>query len=79
LVPFAIDYIVGLTLGGQTLGMRLVSVRVARIDRPTSVGIVRAVVRTVLLMLFIPAVIVDKNNRGLHDRLTDTAVVPIRA
>jgi uncharacterized RDD family membrane protein YckC len=78
LVPFAIDYIVGLTLGGQTLGMRLVSVRVTRIDRPASVGFVRAVIRTVLLMLFIPAVIVDKHNRGLHDRLTDTAVVPVR-
>jgi uncharacterized RDD family membrane protein YckC len=33
------------------------------------------VVRTVLLFLLIPAVVVDKDGRGLHDRFTGTAVV----
>jgi hypothetical protein len=32
-------------------------------------------VRTVLLMLLVPAVIWDRDGRGLHDRLTESAVV----
>ncbi|MEP6852572.1 MAG: RDD family protein [bacterium] len=75
LVPFALDYLVGLTLGGQTLGMRLVSIRVVRVDRPVPIGLTRVVIRTALLMLFIPALIFDRDNRGLHDRVTDTATV----
>ena len=35
----------------------------------------RAVVRTLLLFLLVPAVVFDRDGRGLHDRLTDTAVV----
>ena len=35
----------------------------------------RAVARTVLLVMLLPAVIWDRDGRGLHDRLTDTAVV----
>jgi hypothetical protein len=35
----------------------------------------RAVVRTGLLVLLVPALIVDADGRGLHDRLTGTAVV----
>jgi hypothetical protein len=33
------------------------------------------VYRTLLLFLLVPALIYDRNGRGLHDRLTDTAVV----
>jgi uncharacterized RDD family membrane protein YckC len=32
-------------------------------------------VRTVLLFLLVPAVVFDRDGRGLHDRLSDTAVV----
>ena len=35
----------------------------------------RALVRTALLCLLVPAVVFDRDGRGLHDRLTDTAVV----
>jgi uncharacterized RDD family membrane protein YckC len=75
LIPFVLDYLIGLMLGGQTLGMRLFGLRVIRVDRRTAIGLWRAVVRTVLLVLFIPALIYDRSNRGLHDRVTDTAVV----
>jgi uncharacterized RDD family membrane protein YckC len=75
LVPFALDYVLGLTLAGRTVGMYLLGLRVVRVDRPAPVGPWRAVVRTVLLSALVPAVIFDHDNRGLHDRLTDTAVV----
>jgi len=63
-------------LAGQTLGMRLFHIRIIRVDDQTQpVNPWRAVVRTVLLFLFIPALIWDKDGRGLHDRYSDTAVV----
>lgn len=75
LVPFALDYVLGLVLGGRTLGMYLLGLRVIRVDRPAPVDLWRALVRTVLLGALVPAVIFDRDGRGLHDRLTDTAVV----
>jgi uncharacterized RDD family membrane protein YckC len=75
LIPFAVDYVLGLLVAGQTLGMYVFGLRVIRVDRDAAVNPWRAVLRTVLLMLFIPAVVFDKDGRGLHDRYTDTAVV----
>ena len=75
LVPFALDYVVGLVVGGRTLGMYLFGLRVVRVDRPAALGPLRSAARTLLLLLLIPAVIWDRDGRGLHDRLTDTAVV----
>jgi uncharacterized RDD family membrane protein YckC len=75
LVPFAVDYLVGLLVAGRTLGMNLVGIRVIRVDQDKPVNPWRALLRTFLLVLLIPAVIWDRDGRGLHDRLTDTAVV----
>ncbi len=75
LVPLAIDYLVGTLVAGRTLGMYLFGLRLVRVDRTTAVGPVRIVVRTLLLFLFVPAVVFDRDGRGLHDRLSDTAVV----
>lgn len=77
-VPLAVDYVLGLTLLGQTLGMRLLSLHLIRTDRRAPIGIYRAVLRTVLLLLLIPAVVLDRFHRGLHDRVTDTVVVNSR-
>lgn len=75
LIPLAVDYVLGLVLAGQSLGMRLLALRVVRVDRDAPVGVTRAVVRTGLLMLGVPALVYDRAHRGLHDRVTDTAVV----
>ena len=56
--------------------MYLFGLRVIRVDRDRQpVDPWRAVLRTFLLLLLVPAVIWDQDGRGLHDRLTDTAVV----
>src|SRR3954452_24684481 len=60
---------------GQTPGMRLLGLRLAHPRPGQRLAPWRAVVRTVLLMLLLPALVVDADGRGLHDRLTDTAVV----
>jgi uncharacterized RDD family membrane protein YckC len=75
LVPLAADYLIGLLVAGRTVGMYLFSLRVIRVDRTAAVDPWRAALRTLLLFLLIPAVIWDRDGRGLHDRLTDTAVV----
>ena len=75
LVPFAVDYVVGMLVAGRTVGMYLFGLRIIRVDRDEAVNPWRAVVRTVLLMLLVPAVVFDRDSRGLHDRYSDTAVV----
>jgi uncharacterized RDD family membrane protein YckC len=75
LAVFAVEYVFFSALIGQTPGMWICRIRLARIDRPRPVGLLRAVVRTILLILLIPALVMDRNGRGVHDRLTQTAVV----
>jgi uncharacterized RDD family membrane protein YckC len=75
LVPFALDYLVGLLVAGRTLGMYLLGLRVIRVSQPVAVDPLRALGRTLLLVLLVPALVFDRDNRGMHDRLTDTAVV----
>jgi uncharacterized RDD family membrane protein YckC len=74
-IPFAVDYIGGMLLTGRTLGMYLTGVRVVRVPNNVAVDPWRAFIRTVLLVLIIPAVITDRDRRGLHDRVAGTAVV----
>jgi uncharacterized RDD family membrane protein YckC len=75
LAVFAVITVVSLTLFGQTAGMRLVGLRLAHPRQGERLAWWRAVVRTALLCALVPALVVDADGRGLHDRLTDTAVV----
>jgi uncharacterized RDD family membrane protein YckC len=75
LVAFAAITLGSLIAFGQTPGMRLLGLRLAHPRAGQRLAPWRAVVRTALLCLFLPALVVDADGRGLHDRLTDTAVV----
>ena len=75
LLSFGLITVVFLLLTGQTPGMRVLGLRLAHPRPQGRVAVWRAVVRTGLLMLLLPALVVDSDGRGLHDRLTDTAVV----
>ena len=75
LLSFAVVYVVSLVALGQTPGMRVFGLRLAHPRPAARLAPWRAVVRTGLLMLLVPALVVDADGRGLHDRLTDTAVV----
>lgn len=59
---------------GTSLGHRLLGLRVARLDAHP-VGVARAMLRSLLLCLVIPAVIYDKDRRGLHDLAAGTVVL----
>ena len=55
--------------------MRLLGLRVASLTDGRPPGPLPTIGRTLLLMLLVPALVVDRDNRGLHDRLTGTVVV----
>ncbi|MGW2561876.1 RDD family protein [Streptomyces sp. NPDC001514] len=67
-----------LTVGtiGSTPGKRLLGIRVIA-ENGGRLGAVRVVVRSVLLCLAIPALIWDRDGRGLHDRLSRAVQVRI--
>lgn len=60
--------------GGYTIGHRLLSIRVVRLDSGWA-GPLRALIRTLMLGLLVPALIYDRDQRGLHDRLGGTILV----
>jgi uncharacterized RDD family membrane protein YckC len=67
-----------LTVGtvGFTPGKRLFGLRVVTLDTGT-VNPLRVLLRSVLLCLAVPALIWDRDGRGLHDRLARTVEVRI--
>ena len=74
LVIFAVEQavfllIVGGSPGHLLLGMRVVPAKGGRL------GVWQPFVRTILLCVVIPAVIWDRDQRGLHDRVCDTILV----
>jgi uncharacterized RDD family membrane protein YckC len=73
-VPLAVLYVVAVPLTAQTLGMRLLGLRLVQLGsgRP---DVSRAALRFVLLALLIPALISDRDGRGLHDKAARTVVV----
>jgi uncharacterized RDD family membrane protein YckC len=78
LLVFGCEYVFFSATFGQTPGMVLLRLGVTRVAPAGRIGLGRAVLRTLLLMLLVPAVVFDRDGRGLHDRLTGTAVVRLR-
>lgn len=75
LVVFLVEVSLLIGLLGFTIGKRLTRLRVIDVDgRPP--GLRRALIRTVLLCLVVPAVIMTEDKRGLHDLAAGTKVVP---
>ncbi|HEU5354577.1 MAG TPA: RDD family protein [Actinocrinis sp.] len=72
---FGAEHLVLLSIWGATLGKRLFGLRVGKLGGPLTP--LHVITRTVLLLLVVPAVIWDRDGRGLHDRLAGT--VEIRA
>jgi hypothetical protein len=76
---FAAENVLLLCTLGSTFGMRLFGLRVVALgDRRALLVPWRALVRTVLLCVLVPAVIWDRDGRGLHDKWAGTAVVRAR-
>lgn len=74
--PLAVFFVENVLLVGtlgSTVGHRILGLQVSRVSGAAA-GPVPALVRSFLLCLFIPAVIWDKDGRGMHDRLAGTVI-----
>jgi uncharacterized RDD family membrane protein YckC len=60
---------------GQTPGMRLLGIGVVRVANGRPLGLPRAALRALLLQLLLPAVVMDADGRGWHDRAVGSVVV----
>lgn len=77
LALFAVYTVAAVAVFGRTIGHAVVGVRVATVDGDR-VGFGAAVVRTVLLCLAIPPLMLNADGRGWHDRPARTVVVRTR-
>lgn len=80
---FALENLLLVGTGGFTLGHGFIGLRVHRLEalqagQPSMPGGPAALIRTVLLCLVIPAFIVDRHGRGLHDRAAGTVILRSR-
>ncbi|MGL4306534.1 MAG: RDD family protein, partial [Mycobacteriaceae bacterium] len=70
--------VLSVTAFGFTPGQYLLGIRVVRVDSPERVGFWRAFVRNLLIVFVLPPLIGDSDGRGMHDRVTTTALVIAR-
>lgn len=74
LLIFVVQDIVLTGFTGFTVGKRLLGIRVVRSDGKM-IGPLWSVVRTLMLLLILPPLVINADIRGLHDRAANTVVV----
>ena len=74
LLVFAIENVVLLSTLGSTFGQRLLGLRLVSLGGGRAT-VVQVLLRTFLLCLAIPALIWDRDQRGLHDKAAQTVLV----
>lgn len=74
MIVFAVLQIVFIPTIGGSPGHRIVGMRVVH-ARGQWVGLWRPIVRTLLLIVVVPAVIWDADQRGLHDKAAGTVLI----
>jgi uncharacterized RDD family membrane protein YckC len=65
----------GSTIGHRVLGLRVIRTKPGGQGYAAQVGLLGGALRTFLLCLVLPAVVFDKDHRGLHDLAASTIVV----
>lgn len=70
---FALEVTLLTWLWGSSFGQRIVGLRV--VGRTRRLGLISALLRTVLICIVLPPLIWDADGRGLHDKAVDSVVV----
>ena len=73
LAVFALENVLLVATAGQTVGQRTLGIRVSRLTGGAP-GAARSLGRAVLLSLAVPALVWDRDQRGLHDRFMGTVL-----
>jgi uncharacterized RDD family membrane protein YckC len=74
LVIFAVENLLLVSTLGSTFGQRILGLRLESLAGGRA-SVVQVAVRTVLLCLAVPALIWDRDQRGLHDKAAQTVLV----
>ena len=74
LIIFIVLQIIFLALLSGSIGHLLLGIRLVPLKGGV-IGVWRPAVRTVLLSIVIPAVVTDRDKRGMHDRIAGTILV----
>jgi len=61
----------------QTPGMRLARIACVSIEDGRRIGVLRAALRGALLAVLVPALILDRHQRGWHDRMVGSVMVAL--
>lgn len=69
------EYALFLGIFAQTPGMRLARIRCVGYADGRPIGIPRGALRGLLLCFVVPALIMDKERRGLHDKAANSVIV----
>ena len=77
LALFGLEVAILTWLGSASFGQRIVGLAVQRVDG-ARLGLWRSVVRTALLCLAVPALVWDRDGRGLHDKAVGSVCVRAR-
>jgi uncharacterized RDD family membrane protein YckC len=77
LAIFAGEVLLLTGVAGGSAGQIVRGLRVVRLDGQP-LGLPRAALRTLLLCLLVPALIWDRDGRGLHDKAVGSVVVTVR-
>ena len=75
LLVFAALQVIFVLIIGASVGHSICGLRLIRKTLGKPIGVVQALVRTLLLCLVIPVAIWDADGRGLHDKAADTILV----
>lgn len=78
LMIFLVLTVTSVAVFGRTPGHAAAGIRIAELDSGGRPSFVAALVRSVLLCLVVPALIVNSDGRGLHDRIARTVVLRAR-
>ena len=71
---FIVSQVIFVMTTGASIGHRVLGLRVVPVGGGIP-GVWRPLVRTLLIAVVIPAVIWDKDERGMHDRVAGTVLV----
>lgn len=74
LAAFFVEVTLLTWLSSASFGQRILRLRVVRMDG-LALGLGRAMLRTLLICLVIPAVVIDRYGRGLQDRAVGSIVI----
>jgi uncharacterized RDD family membrane protein YckC len=65
----------GATIGHRLFGLRVIRTQPGGTGYSAQVGLLGGAIRSLLICLVLPAVVYDRDRRGLHDRAAGTVVV----